>query len=90
MPSHDVLVRERIRDFIRESFLYMSPQIAVHDDDRLLERGIIDSMGVVEMLGFIEDEFGVSVADDEITEANFGSIRAVSDFVARKKASRAA
>lgn len=90
MHSGDTQIRDRLREFIRESFLYMRPELTVGDDDRLLERGVIDSMGVVEMLSFVEDEFGVAVADDEITETNFGSIRSVAELVARKQATRAA
>ena len=79
-------IREKIRGYLDTNFLYMMPDLVLDDDDRLLERGVVDSMGIVEMLTFVEDEFGVKPADDEISEANFGSVRAIVRFVAAKLA----
>ena len=79
-------IREKVRQFIRENFLYMRPDFVLGDDDRLLERGVVDSMGIVEMLTFLEDEFGVKTGDDEISEANLGTLRSIARFVAEKKA----
>jgi acyl carrier protein len=79
-------IREKIRGYIEENFLYMQPDFVLGDDDRLLERGVVDSMGVVEMLAFIEDEYGVKAADDEISEANLGTLRAIARFVASRQA----
>ena len=79
-------IRERVRAYLSENFLYMRPDFVLNDDDRLLERGVVDSMGIVEMLTFIEDEFGVKTADDEISEANLGTLAAIARFVATKKA----
>lgn len=83
--KHESLIREKIRGYLEENFLYMMPNFVLDDDDRLLERGVVDSMGIVEMLTFIEDEFGVKAADDEISEANLGSLRAIVRFVASKQ-----
>jgi acyl carrier protein len=63
----------------------MQPDFVLNDDDPLLERGVVDSMGIAEMLTFLDDEFGVKVADDEITEDNLGSLRAIATFVLRKR-----
>jgi len=83
--KHESLIREKIRGYLDENFLYMMPNFVLDDDDRLLERGVVDSMGIVEMLTFIEDEFGVKAADDEISEANLGTLRAIVRFVASKQ-----
>ena len=80
----------RVRGFIEENFLYMRPEFELADDDRLLERGVVDSLGVVEMLTFIENEFGVCAAEEEISEANLGSLRSVARFVMSKHAALAA
>ena len=82
MTEMDVI--DPVREYIRENFLYMKPDLQVEPDDRLLERGIIDSMGVVELLQFIEDKFGIKPGDDEITEENLGSLRAIARFVMSK------
>jgi acyl carrier protein len=83
-------IREKIRAYLQENFLYTMPDLVLDDDDKLLERGIVDSMGIVELLTFIEDEFGVKPADDEISEANLGTVRAVVDFITAKQAGVAA
>lgn len=83
-------VREKIRAYLDENFLYMMPNFVLDDDDRLLERGVVDSMGIVEMLTFLEDQFGVKAADEEISEANLGSVRAIVQFVTAKLAGVAA
>lgn len=79
-----------VRQFLQENFLYMMPDFQLTDDERLLERGVVDSMGVVEMIAFIEEAFGIEAAEDEISEANFGSLCAIARFVDAKRPTRAA
>lgn len=83
-------IRARVRLFLEENFLYMRPDFELGDDDRLLERGVVDSMGVAEMVTFLEDEFGVTTSDEDITEANLGSLNAIGRFVSQKRAAIAA
>ena len=83
-------IRARVRLFLEENFLYMRPNFELGDDDRLLERGVVDSMGVAEMVTFLEDEFGVATSDEDITEANLGSLNAIGRFVSRKRSAIAA
>ena len=86
MPVTEMQVIERVRDFLTENFLYMRPDFVLNEGDSLLETGVIDSMGVLEVLNFLEEEFGVKAADDEVSEANMGSLRAIARFVASKRA----
>jgi acyl carrier protein len=74
-----------LRAYVSENFLYMRPDYVLRDDDSLLVRGIIDSIGVMELVQFVQQEFGVDVDDEEITEANFGSIAAVARFVGERR-----
>jgi acyl carrier protein len=74
-------VIERTRAYITENFLYMRRDFRLDDNDSLLGSGIIDSMGVMEVIAFLETEFGVEVGDDDVTEENLGSIRAISQYV---------
>ncbi|HJP59897.1 MAG TPA: acyl carrier protein [Gemmatimonadaceae bacterium] len=85
-PETDNGVLARVRWFIQENFLYMMPDFVLGDDDRLLERGVVDSMGIAELISFVESEFGVVAAEDDISEANFGSLRSIANFVASRKA----
>ena len=90
MQLHETFIRERVRGFLEENFLYMRPNFELGDDDRLLERGVVDSMGVAEMVTFIEDEFGIKTSDEDITEANLGSLTAIGRFVTQKRSAIAA
>jgi acyl carrier protein len=76
----------RVRGFIQENFLYMHSDFQLADDDRLLEKGVMDSMSIVEMISFIETEFGVQANEDEISEANFGSLSGIARFIGDKRA----
>lgn len=81
----DAEIRQRLRAFLQDNFLYMKPDYVLADDDSLLQKGVVDSMGVMEVLAFLEGEFGVTPADDEITEANLGSVAAIAAFVAARR-----
>ena len=72
------------RAYIMENFLYARPDYVVAEDEHLLEKGVVDSMGMVELITFLQDQFGVEPADDEITEENFATLRRIAAFVARK------
>lgn len=78
-------ILERTRAYITANFLYMRPDFVLGDEDALLAKGVIDSMGVMELIGFLTQEFGITVADEEITEANLGSLQAIARFVASKQ-----
>ncbi len=75
----------KTRTYITENFLYMRPDLELAEDDLLLEKRIIDSMGMVELVAFIEDEFGIDLDDGEITEANFATLGAIARFVMAKR-----
>jgi acyl carrier protein len=75
-------VRERVRSFIRDSFLVDD----FTDDDSFLQTGIIDSLGVMQLVTFVEAEFSVRVADSDLVPENFDSVERVSAFVQRKLA----
>ena len=77
-------IKLRVRAFVQENFLYAMPNFELGDDDRLLEKGVVDSMGVAEMIAFVETEFGVLTSDEEVSEANFGSLSAIARFVCAK------
>ena len=78
-------IKARLRAFVHENFLYAMPNFELGDDDLLMEKGVVDSMGVAEMIAFVESEFGVFISDDEITEANFGSLSAIARFVGARQ-----
>lgn len=77
--------KARIKNFVLETFLFTDDQTALDEDASFLDKGIIDSTGVLELVMFLEDEFGVSVDDDELLPENLDSVNRVAAFVGRKK-----
>ena len=78
--------KQIIRDYILRNYLFSDDQSALDDDVSLMEMGIIDSTGVLEIIMFLEDEFGVSVQDEEMVPENLDSVSRILDFVDRKSA----
>lgn len=78
-------VRSGLRAYVEENFLYMHPGVELSNAEDLLARGIIDSLGFVELVEEVQQRHGIEVADVEITEENFGSIDAIVAFVGRKR-----
>ena len=77
-------VQAKTHAYLLENFLYMRSDVIVGESDSLLRHGIIDSLGVVELVEFLTDAFGVTVDDDEITEENLGSLLSIGRYVTRK------
>jgi acyl carrier protein len=90
MQTSQSEVIERVRSFVQENFLYMYSDLQLGDDDRLLEKGVIDSMSIVEMISFIEQEFGVTAMEEDISDANFGSLAGIANFVSERRSVAAA
>jgi acyl carrier protein len=77
-------ISESVRQFIHNQFP-LSRRRPLGDADPLLESGIVDSLGVLDIVGFIESEFRIVVDDDDLTPENFQSIRRMTAFVEKKK-----
>jgi acyl carrier protein len=77
-------VNETVRQFITRQFSRARVR-ALADEDPLLESGIVDSMGILDIVGFIESEFGVTVGDDELLHENFGSIAQIAQYIESKQ-----
>ncbi len=76
---------ETIRSFITTNFYVVEPA-KLRDDDSLLDTGIVDSTGVLEVIAFLEAEFGIHVDDSEIVPDNLDSIARIEAFVERRTA----
>jgi acyl carrier protein len=81
-------IKGQVRTFITTNF-YVADPAALPDTDSLLDRGVIDSTGVLEVIGFIESTFGVTVEDAEMLPENLDSIQRITDFIERKRQSAA-
>ncbi len=75
-------VQEKVRQFIINTSYIPAEQ--VQNDTLIFAQGIMDSMGFISIIDFIEDSFSISATDNELIEANFESIDAIAQFVSRK------
>jgi acyl carrier protein len=78
--------RKSLRDFLTQSVLPLARVDAFGDDESFLERGILDSTGVLELVGYIEKQFSIRVEADEITPENLDSLDKLVVFITRKAA----
>jgi acyl carrier protein len=77
-------IKQQVRAFITSNF-YVADPSTLADDASLLDQGIIDSTGVLEIIMFLEDTFGFKVADSEMVPENLDSIENIASFVARRR-----
>jgi len=80
-------MKAKLRTFIESNF-YVPEGDPLPDDGSLLDRGVVDSTGVLELIGFLQDEFGIEVADSEMIPDNLDSIARIEAYVGRKLAVR--
>jgi acyl carrier protein len=74
----------QIKAFIIANFLFGQEREGFTDDQSFLESGIIDSTGLLELVSFLEQNFGISIGDRELIPENLDSLRNASQLVARK------
>jgi acyl carrier protein len=73
----------KVREFIVENFLFGDGEV-LKEDTSFMEEGIIDSTGILELVFFLEETFGISVEDDELVPENMDSLRSIAGFIDRK------
>jgi acyl carrier protein len=81
--------REKLRKFILAKFPIAKSK-GLEDSSRLLEEGILDSMGVLELVTYLQEDHGIPIDDEELVPENFASIDAISAFMEAKRASKGA
>lgn len=77
--------REQVREFILRNYLFSTDEAALADDVSLMKAGIVDSTGVLELIAFLQESFGIEVADEEMIPENLDSVLSIVAFVARKR-----
>jgi len=77
-------LKQKVRAFIFENFLFDADDGDLQNDSSLLDQGIIDSTGVLELVEWLEDEFDLSVDDEELIPENLDSVNSLAGFITRK------
>ncbi len=73
--------RQQIRQFILGNFLFTDDESAIADDTSLIKQGIVDSTGILELIGFIEETWPVNVPPEDMTPANFDSLASIDRYL---------
>jgi acyl carrier protein len=76
--------RGEIRAYITERLAPAVGRATVGDDEDLIESGVVDSLGIFQLIAFLEERFGVKIGDEEITPEHFGTIAAIDQLVASR------
>ena len=85
---NDIQLKTDLRQFILDNFLYGQDDNILGDDISFLEKGIIDSTGVLELVSFIEETYAISVDDEDLIPDNFDSLNRLSSFITQKMAGK--
>lgn len=75
---------KQLRDYIVENFLFGDTETEFSDTDSFMEKGIIDSTGILEVITYIEENFIIKIEDDELIPENLDSISNIVNFIERK------
>lgn len=88
MPQDEVSLKTQIKKFIAENMLFSGDGFTHADDASLLDAGIIDSIGVMELVTFVGNNFKVTVPPEDIMPENFDSVQKLAAYVSRKQAGK--
>jgi acyl carrier protein len=81
------VMEDELRRFLADIFFLGDDPASIPGSKSLIEAGILDSTGVLELIGFLEEQFGIRIEDDELIPENLDSIENIVQFVARKRMS---
>jgi len=85
MTNESTCMKAEIRGFIIENFLFGDESRPFGDDLSLIDNDMVDSTGILELVSFIEERYGVRVADGDIVPANLDTIDNIAAFIGRKQ-----
>ena len=77
---NDTQIIDELRECIEDNFPRARHQEYGIDDD-LFDKGIVDSLGFLTLIGFIEQTYGISVADEDVVPENFASLRSMAEYI---------
>ena len=85
----DTAIEAKIREFVARDILFSEAGYPHPDDASFLQAGVIDSLGVVELVTFASGQFGVEVAQADVTPQNFDSVERLAAFIRGKQLAKA-
>lgn len=77
-------VKQQVVEFIGTNFLYDGAMLDLGDHDSLIENGILDQTGIIELVLFLEDTYGFEVPEIDLTPENFDTVANIADYVRQR------
>ena len=82
MKQDTITIGQKVNQYVlQETF---AEKVKIKNDSLIFKEGYFDSMGFIRLITFIEDEFGIKISDEDLTEENFESIKAITSYILRK------
>lgn len=78
-------IEEKIRNFLIENFVLSEQLDELGFDESFLENGVVDSTGILELVFFVEDQFGIQIDTSEVLPENFDSVHCLASYIRRKQ-----
>jgi len=78
-------IKDKLKKYIKNKFLFRDKSKNIDDNDSFLEKGIIDSTGVLELVDFIEENFKINIEDEELIPENLDSINKIIAYIKKKR-----
>lgn len=79
-------IETQVRSLIEDNFLFREDRSALSNTESLIDAGLIDSTGILELVAFLEERFNIEIADADLVPDNFDSIDRIVAYVARMRA----
>jgi acyl carrier protein len=79
-----MMIENQIKDYIAKNLLFSDNGFPYPDEASFLNEGIVDSVGVMELVAFVEDKFGLKVDDLDVTPDNFDSVSRLASYIRSK------
>ena len=79
-------IETQVRSLIEENFLFREDRTSLSGTESLIDAGLIDSTGILELVAFLEERFRIEIADADLVLENFDSINRIAAYVARVRA----
>ena len=76
------IIREQVRDFLQTNFLFADDTQTLDDDMSLAAQGILDGTGVLELVLFVEETYGLHVEEEDLQPENFDTVTSVVEYIA--------
>lgn len=84
LKKSDEDIKKKLKKYIKNKFLMGEDSVNLSDDDSFLDKGIIDSTGVLELVNYIEETFNIKVEDEELVPDNLDSLNKLSIYIKKK------